>query len=291
MAEHQSPRAGGAPSNQRLFAAHGPTPKNPPPEPPARTVIAVCSGKGGVGKSTIALNLAVALAIAGEQVGLLDADLEAPDIPLMTGIARRTPARRWTLSRVGGFAATPLQPVTRHGIALMSAGFIIAEDQALAWPADMAEALLNQLIWSTTWGPLDTLVVDLPPGISPIVQALLRRVPTTRPLLVVTPQDVAHLDSRRLLAALDTAGIKPVGGIENMSSLHCPHCGHPTTIFPPAPAERTIWARGVERLGEIPFMTADQESGTEPVVATAPSSPRAAALRAIAAAVQAALTE
>lgn len=236
-------------------------------------------------KSTIALNLAVALARTGGRVGLLDADLEAPDIPLMTGIARRAPARRWTLSRVGGFGATPLEPVTRHGIALMSAGFIIAEDQALAWPADMAEALLNQLIWSTQWGPLDTLVIDLPPGISPIVQALFRRVPTTRPLIVVTPQDVAHLDSRRLLSALSSAGIAPVGGIENMSSPRCPHCGRAMTIFRPAPYERTIWARGVTKLGCVPFTSSD----AEPVIATAPTSPRATALRAIAASVRAGL--
>lgn len=290
MTEHEPLRPAGTPEDQRLFAAHGPRPRNPPPEPPARTVIAVCSGKGGVGKSTIALNLAVALGLTGDRVGLLDADLEAPDIPLMMGIARRTPARRWTLSRVGGFGATPLQPVTRHGIALMSAGFIIAEDQALAWPADMAEALLNQLIWSTTWGPLDTLVVDLPPGISPIVQALFRRVPTVRALLVVTPQDVAHLDNRRLLAALQTAGIRPIGGIENMSGLACPHCGHTTTIFPPAPAERTIWAREIRRLGSIPFTNADHQDNTEPVIATAPTGTRATALRDIAAAVRAALT-
>src|SRR4051812_44109357 len=131
---------------------------------PATYVIAVCSCKGGVGKSTIALNLAVSLATLRQRVGLLDADVHAPDLPLMVGLKRTTPSTGWQLTRAGGLDSTPLEPVEAHGIRLMSSGFIVAEDQALTWNADLIGLLLNQLIWSTNWGTLDYLVIDMPPG-------------------------------------------------------------------------------------------------------------------------------
>jgi ATP-binding protein involved in chromosome partitioning len=245
----------------------------------------VCSGKGGVGKSTVALNLAVALAAGGDRVGLLDADVHAPDIPLMVGLARHRPATSWMLSRPGGFGGTPLEPVERYGVQLMSSGFIIAEDQALSWTAGLAEALLSQLIWSTRWGELDYLVVDLPPGTSHLVQALFRVLPSAGAVIVVTPQDVAHLDTRRVLTALRGADVRVLGGVENMSGLRCPHCGTQLEVFPPVDPDRSIWATGVERLGVVPLTTADDD-GPEPVVHTAPDSPRGAALGALAEAVR-----
>jgi len=263
----------------------GPAPGRPAPDlpgPPAPSVLAVCSGKGGVGKSTVALNLAVALAGAGERVGLLDADLHAPDIPLMLGLARKAPARSWTLARAGGFDRTPLEPVEHSGVLVMSTGFIIAEDQALAWTAELVEALLRQLLWSTRWGPLDRLVIDLPPGTSDLVQAVFRLLPGAGAVVVVTPQDAAHLDTRRMLTALRTAGGRILGGIENMSGLDCPHCGTRISVFPPVARERSVWAAGVPRLAEVPM---DAE-GAEPVVLASPDSARGKALRAAAGAVR-----
>jgi ATP-binding protein involved in chromosome partitioning len=185
------------------------------------------------------------------------------------------------LSRPGGFDSTPLEPVERYGLQLMSSGFIVAEDQALAWTAGLAEALLGQLIWSTRWDRLDHLVVDLPPGISHLVQALFRLVPSARALLVVTPQDVAHLDTRRVLTALRAADVDVLGGVENMSRLRCPHCHHGIEIFPPVDHDRSLWASGVEQLAEVPLAAGDDD-GPEPVVVTAPDSPRGTALRALA---------
>lgn len=249
---------------------------NPPA--PAPSVIAVCSGKGGVGKSTIALNLAAALAAAGDRVGLLDADVHAPDIPLMLGLARRTPATGWTLARAGGLRRTSLEPVECHGVRLMSTGFIVAEDQPVTWTADLVSVLLNQLLWATVWGELDHLVIDLPPGTSDITQAVLRLLPTAAAVLVVTPQDVAHLDTRRLLVAVRAAGIRVLGGIENMSGLACPCCGTEVEVFRPVRADRSIWSAGVTRLGAIPLEPGD---AAEPVVLRTDSS-RGRALRDVA---------
>jgi ATP-binding protein involved in chromosome partitioning len=253
-------------------------------------VIAVCSGKGGVGKSTVALNLAVSLGLDGLRVGLLDADVHAPDIPLMVGLRRSAPSRGWTLSRAGGKAG--LEPVERYGITLMSSGFIVAEDQAVTLTAGLAGALLAQLIWQTRWGTLDYLVIDLPPGTSDVVQETFRLLPTAHAVVVVTPQDVAHLDNRRVLSALAMAGATPLGGIENMAALTCPCCNTTLEVFPPVAHERSVWASGLTRLGTVPMgvVAADGSGGTEPVVATAPESPRATALRAAATAVRAAAT-
>ena len=270
-----------------------PLPGHPPrarpapdlPPPPAPSVVAVCSGKGGVGKSTVALNVAAALAADGHRVGLLDADVHAPDIPLMVGLARRTPARSWTLSRAGGLDRTRLEPVLRYGLRIVSSGFIVAEDQALAWTAELVEALLIELVWATEWGELDHLVVDLPPGTSDLTQALFRLLPAAGALLVVTPQDLAHLDTRRVVTALRAAGVRLLGGVENMSALRCPCCGTEIGLFPPVPPERSIWAAGVTRLGAVPMVPPAGPDGREPVVVHAPDSARAAALRAVARAV------
>jgi ATP-binding protein involved in chromosome partitioning len=265
-----------------------PVPELPPP--PATSVVAVCSGKGGVGKSTVALELAVALAADGDRVGLLDADVHAPDIPLMVGIARRTHATSWTLARRGGLSRTRLEPVERFGVRIMSTGFLFAEDQSVAWTADLVRALLNQLIWSTAWGELDYLLVDLPPGTSDITQAIVEMLPGTSAVVVVTPQDVAHLDTRRVLTMLDRARIGVLGAIENMSGLVCPCCRTRIEVFAPVAAARSIWAAGVSRLATVPLEASDGTAEpAAPIVVARPESPRAEAFRAAAAAVRAAL--
>ena len=253
----------------------GPAPRMFERPPPAGKVVAVCSGKGGVGKSTVALNLAVSLAAEGLGVGLLDADVYGPDIPLMAGLKRSKPAKSWQLARAGGLDQTPLEPVAAYGVQLMSSGFIISEDQALTWSADLIGLLLNQLIWSTKWGELDYLIIDLPPGTSDVVQDIFRVLPDAMAAIVVTPQDVAHLDNRRILAALRRNGTRLLGGVENMKGLRCPSCDAHIELFPPTAPERSIWASGLPMLGSVPWSAVDEE----PVVLTEPESERGKALR------------
>jgi ATP-binding protein involved in chromosome partitioning len=255
-------------------------------------VVAVCSGKGGVGKSTVALELAVALAADGLRVGLLDADVHSPDIPLMVGLARRVEATSWTLARSGGLHRTPLEPVERYGVRLMSTGFMFAENQSVAWTAGLVEVLLNQLIWSTAWGELDYLLIDLPPGTSDITQAIIRVLPTASAVLVVTPQDVAHLDTRRVVTMLEGKDIRILGAIENMSGLSCPCCGTRIEVFPPVAPERSIWPAGISRLATVPLEASDgAAAATVPVVVARPESPRSEAFRAAAAAIRTDLEE
>jgi ATP-binding protein involved in chromosome partitioning len=225
---------------------------------PDRSVLAVGSGKGGVGKSTVTLQLAIACARRGARVGVLDADLYGPDIPLMVGISRQEQARQWHLWRRGG---TSLRPVEREGLALMSVGFLLAESQALTMAAPLLTAALRQLVLEVEWGELDLLLVDLPPGTADLQQQLVEVVSLDGAVVVVGPQDVAHLDARKFVAFLGDAGVAVVGGIENMSGLVCPHCGERIDVFPPAAEERAIWADGVPLLGRVPM---DPGLGTEP---------------------------
>jgi ATP-binding protein involved in chromosome partitioning len=224
----------------------------------ARSVLAVGSGKGGVGKSTVTLQLALACAHRGLRVGVLDADLYGPDIPLMVGISRQEQARQWHLWRRGG---TNLEPIERHGLGLMSVGFLLAENQALAMAAPLLTAALRQLVLEVEWGELDLLLVDLPPGTADLQQQLVDVVKLDGAVVVVGPQDVAHLDARKFVDFLSGARVPVLGGIENMSGLVCPHCGETIEVFAPAAEERAIWADGVPLLGRVPL---DPRLGTEP---------------------------
>jgi ATP-binding protein involved in chromosome partitioning len=204
----------------------------------------------------------------------------------MVGLKRSAPATGWQLTRAGGLDRTPMEPIEECGIKLMSSGFIVSEDQALTLNADLVGILLNQLIWSTAWGKLDFLIIDMPPGTSDVVQDTFRVLPDALAVVVVTPQDVAHLDNRRIITALERSGIRLLGGIENMSGLHCPTCDSHIALFPPVAPERSIWARGLPLLGTVPWSAAEKIAAREPVVLTAAQSRRASALRNVAEAVR-----
>jgi ATP-binding protein involved in chromosome partitioning len=217
---------------------------------PARHVVAVGSGKGGVGKSTITLHLAFALRRSGWNVGLLDADLYGPDIPLMLNLKRDREAKRWDFWRGGDVR---LEPLERDGLQVMSVGFLLGERQSLTLSAALLGAALRQLVTQVEWRALDILLVDLPPGTADLQQQLLGVVQLAGALVVVGPQDVAHLDARKFIDFLRGAEIPVLGGVENMSALVCPHCGERIDAFTAAPLERTIWSDGVPLLGCIPL--------------------------------------
>ncbi|HEY7421343.1 MAG TPA: P-loop NTPase [Gaiellaceae bacterium] len=215
-------------------------------------VVAVASGKGGVGKSTVSLNLARALADRGRSVGLLDADVYGPDIPLMLGIKRTRELRSWLLGRDARFGGVVLEPVERLGLKVMSVGFLLAEHQALTMPAQLVDLVARQLIEDVEWGDLDYLIVDLPPGTADLQQQLFTRSRLAGAIIVVGPQDVAHLDARKLVTMLRDAGVPILGAVENMSALECPHCGEPIEVFPPVADERSV-LREIPLLGQIPL--------------------------------------
>ena len=216
----------------------------------ARHVVAVGSGKGGVGKSTVTLHLAYALRRHGWNVGILDADLYGPDIPLMLNLKRERDAKRWDLWRGGDVR---LEPLERDGLQVMSVGFLIGERQSLTLAAPLLGAALRQLVTQVEWHGLDVLLVDLPPGTADLQQQLVGVVALAGALVVVGPQDVAHLDARKFVRFLRDADVRVLGGVENMSGLLCPHCGERIEVFPSGPAERAIWADGVPLLGRIPL--------------------------------------
>jgi ATP-binding protein involved in chromosome partitioning len=216
-------------------------------------VLAVASGKGGVGKTTVAVNLALGLQARGLTVGLVDADLYGPDAAHMLGLRRRGAARSITLFATRGQAASRLEVTRQHGLQLASAAFLMGESQGLGIHAGVAQLLVQRLIADVEWEGLDCLVVDLPPGSADIQQfvfALSGR--SVHVLLVVTPQVVAHRDAHRLIAELDRHGASIAGGVANMASFICPSCGEQTELFVPAPPEESIWGR-VPLLASIPF--------------------------------------
>jgi ATP-binding protein involved in chromosome partitioning len=252
---------------------------------PARRVVGVASGKGGVGKSTLTLNLALALRQRGAAVGVLDADLYGPDIPLMVGLKRTERARELKLWRLGQRISRP--PVEVHGLRLMSVGFLIGEDQALSLPWMSVELVLRQLVYETDWGELDYLLVDLPPGTADVQQQLVRLLNLDAAIVVVGPQDVSHLDAKRVLELFAESGTRVLGAVENMAALVCPHCGETISVFGEVPEERSIWRLGVPRLASVPLDPA--VAGREPVVLAASDSAPGRAFTAVADQVAAAL--
>ena len=250
---------------------------------PARHTIAVASGKGGVGKSTVAVNLALALRAHGDRVGILDADFYGPDIPLMVNLKRETSLSRWDVWRGG---EVRLEPVERYGLQLMSVGFLLGERQALPFTAQSLAIALRQFVGGTDWGELDYLVIDLPPGTADLQHEVTRVLELSGALIVVGPQDAAHLDAKRVVELFEAAGVRILGGVENMSGLACPHCGGHVDVFPPVAAERSLWQLGVQRLATLPLDPATTNNGHGPVVVADPESPQAQRFVALAAAVR-----
>ncbi|HKO24577.1 MAG TPA: P-loop NTPase [Chloroflexota bacterium] len=260
--------------------------EGPAPVPsPARFTVAVGSGKGGVGKSTITVNLALALVEGGAAVGVLDADVYGPNIPLMVGLTRKEWTGDWTLARNPALGKLPLlPPIERYGLKIMSAGFILAEDQPMLLSARTVRLLMRQLMQQVDWGTLDYLIIDLPPGTGDIQQNLLQELALSGAVLVVTPQDVAHLDAKKALQQYRQAEVPLLGAVENMSGFRCPHCAQPVEIFARVPDARAIWAVGVEKLGVEPLDPAMSQAGDRgcPVLLAQTDSPQALAFRRVA---------
>jgi ATP-binding protein involved in chromosome partitioning len=246
--------------------------------------IAVASGKGGVGKSTVSLNLSVSLAHRGLRTGLLDADLYGPDIAAMVGLTRR---RRTRHVEVWSATSSREQAVERFGIKVMSAQFLLGEDQSLSLTQPLANLLLDRMRNGIDWGDLDVLVVDLPPGTADLQQLVARHLGLAGVLMIVTPQDVAHLDAKKALSMYRANGVPVLGGVENMAALACPCCSTAIDVFPPCREERSIWATGVERLCSIPMEPAVARAGEDgtPVVVSDPDGPVSATFAALAASV------
>lgn len=217
-------------------------------------LIAVVSGKGGVGKTTVAVNLAFALRASGVRVGLVDGDLHGPDVPRMLGVTRRreaTGVTLWTNPRTtGGRRPRPLEV---DGLPVVSNQLLLGEEQAFDTEATFGGLLLSRFVETVDWGDAQVLVVDLPPGTGDALQQLAAIRPLAGALVVVTPQDVAHLDARKVVTLVRGRGIPILGGVENMAGLRCPDCGARVDLFPPTTPERTIWHQGVEQLVSIPF--------------------------------------
>jgi len=251
---------------------------------PQVPIVAVASGKGGVGKSTVAVNLALALRQSGRTVGLVDADLYGPDVPRMLGLRRKRDASSVTLFAARGQMGSRLEVVERHGIQLASAGFLLGESQGLGIQADIAQLLVHRLITGAAWADVDCLLVDLPPGTADVQQFVFGF--GSRPvyvLVVVTPQVIAHQDVRRLIADLPRHRAVSVGGVENMSGQICPGCGETTELFPSAPAEDSVWSL-IPRLASVPFSATaarDADQG-QPVMVTGAVPEQVAAYRSLA---------
>ncbi|WP_353217416.1 Mrp/NBP35 family ATP-binding protein [Sandarakinorhabdus sp.] len=210
--------------------------------PGIRKLVAVASGKGGVGKSTVAANLAFALARAGQAVGLLDADIYGPSVPTMLGITGR--------ARVEN---DRLQPETRHGIKALSMGMMTDPNKAIVWRGPMASSALVQMVEQCDWGALDILVIDMPPGTGDVQLTLAQKLKPDGSLIVSTPQDLALIDARRAVAMFGEVGVRVLGVVENMAGYSCPACGHVSDPFGHGGAEREAAAMGVPFLGRIPL--------------------------------------
>src|SRR5438552_9805318 len=241
--------------------------------PEVKHTVAVSSGKGGVGKSTVAVNLALALKQRGHEVGLVDVDIYGPDVPLMMG-ARGRP----------GMFENRIIPVEAHGIKIMSIGLLVAEREALVWRGPMIHSAVQQFLRDVLWGPLDYLVFDMPPGTGDAQLSLSQVIPLGGVVMVTTPQDVALLDVRKAIGMFQRLNVPILGIVENMSHFVCPHCNGKTAIFGDTGGRRVAEEYGVPLLAQIPLDPETRVAGDQgtPITLRKPESPQAEAFRALA---------
>ena len=265
-ASHRPPQGGQSPMSKQAEI------------PGIAAIIAVASGKGGVGKSTTALNLALGLRDQDLRVGLLDADIYGPSVPRLTGIREKPQLN----------ADKKMIPITRFGLSIMSIGFLVEEDTAMIWRGPMVMSAITQMLRDVAWGTLDVLVVDMPPGTGDAQLTLAQNVPLKGAIIISTPQDLSLIDARRGLAMFKKVNVPVLGIVENMSYFQCPHCGTRSDIFGHGGARHEAEKLGVPFLGEIPLhmsIRATSDAGT-PVVDSEPDGPHAAIYRAIGAKVR-----
>ena len=265
-------------------AAHG----RPAPQPAAgrraergtvpgvRAIVAIASGKGGVGKSTVAANLALGLRANGLRVGVLDADIYGPSMPRMLGLSGQRPESR------DGKILTPLE---NFGLRCMSMGFLVPEDTAMIWRGPMVTSALQQMLRGVNWGELDIMIVDMPPGTGDAQLTMAQQVPLAGAVIVSTPQDIALLDARKGLNMFTKVDVPVLGIVENMSYFLCPHCGGRSEIFSHGGACQEAERLGTEFLGEVPLDIAIRETsdGGTPITVAEPDNPHALVFRRIAA--------
>ncbi len=213
-----------------------------PPIPGIQNVIAVGSGKGGVGKTTVAVNLAIALSRQGNRVGLLDADVYGPNVPLMMGVRAQPQA-----------IGERIQPIEKHGLRVMSMGFLNPGDKPLVWRGPMLHSVIQQFLRGVDWGELDYLVIDLPPGTGDVQITLIQTAPLTGAVVVTTPSDVSLEDARKAINMFEQVRVPIIGVLENMSFLVCPHCNERIDVFSHGGGKRTAESMNVPFLGELPF--------------------------------------
>ena len=248
----------------------GQQPPAPQPLPGVETIIAVGSGKGGVGKTTLAVNLAIALEKMGHKVGLLDADIYGPNVPLMLGVSAQPKV----------LGDNRIEPLEAHGLKVISVGFLNPGDKPLIWRGPMLHSIIRQFLGSVLWGSLDYLVVDLPPGTGDVALSLIQTVPLTGAIVVSTPSDVSLQDARKAIEMFRQMKVDIVGMVENMSYFVCPHCHQQTDIFSRGGAEKTASQFGVSFLGEVQLDPGIRQAGDagQPAVLAGENTPHAKSL-------------
>ena len=242
--------------------------------PQVKNIVAVASGKGGVGKSTTAANLALALAAEGARVGLLDADIYGPSMPIMMGVSGRPES----------LDGQNMEPLENYGVQVMSIGFLVDPDEAMIWRGPMATQALDQLLRQTSWKELDYLIVDMPPGTGDIQLSLSQRVPMTGAVIVTTPQDIALADAKNGVAMFEKVGVPILGLVENMAVHVCSNCGHVEHIFGAEGGKRYAAQKGIDYLGALPLSLAirEQADSGRPSVIADPDGEAARSYKAIA---------
>jgi ATP-binding protein involved in chromosome partitioning len=275
LTAHEDHPHQGAQQKPQHHHEHAPRPnverRPPPPQagiPGVKNIIAVASGKGGVGKSTVAVNLALSLSKLGLKVGLLDADIYGPSVPRLLAITEKPDSD-----------GHRLMPIERHGIKTMSIGFLVKEDEAMIWRGPMVQSALSQMLADVAWAPLDVLVLDMPPGTGDAQLTIAQRVPLKGAVIVSTPQDIALIDAKKGIAMFNKTQVPILGVVENMSVFTCPDCGSTHAIFGHGGARETAEKLGAPFLGEIPLVPRIRETSDagQPVSVSVPDGPEAKA--------------